>query len=159
MISPNTSQILDDLKPSTAVPRAEPIKNFNFQSYTIIHIQERSTATNMKHAWEYDYEMFCAAVPVKDRTQAVPPVCLPKSNLLFVSGRTQIHCLQDKRLVFVVGVKQKDLLKTHKRVCGKQHADTNLAIENFNFQSYTIIHIQERSTATNMKHAFSQVPA
>ena len=27
------------------------------------------------------------------------------------------------------------LLFAHKRVCGKQRADTNLAIENFNFQS------------------------
>ncbi len=25
----------------------------------------------MKHAWEYDYEMFCAAVPVKDRTDLI----------------------------------------------------------------------------------------
>ena len=28
------------------------------------------------------------------------------------------------------------LLFAHKRVCGKQRADTNLAIENFNFQSF-----------------------
>jgi len=28
------------------------------------------------------------------------------------------------------------LFSAHKRVCGKQRADTNLAIENFNFQSF-----------------------
>ena len=25
----------------------------------------------MRHAWEYDYEMFCEAVPVKDRTDLI----------------------------------------------------------------------------------------
>ncbi len=37
---------------------------------------------------------------------------------------TQIHIFPISALLF-----------THKRVCGKQRADTNLAIENFNFQS------------------------
>ena len=25
----------------------------------------------MKHAWEYDYEMFCGAMPVKNRTDLI----------------------------------------------------------------------------------------